>query len=284
MDYTFSDLIGIIKYIILDHKLSIILIIIAITIEVVARSVRDKIKKRIFSQYDTSVDRGNSEYYLEYYRKIQFVDLIRVISIVVILVMFFVLNTGLDINFFAVATGAIIITFKDFILSIIAFFFVTPQYPIGLTVKVGGVQGQIIFIRMLSVGLIGKDENGENTGELFTIPSHKFFTETVEKEDLRSGSIVRDEIEIPYNKKNFTLNFRDFMAVLRPFLQTTFPVKNTKNAGNYQSYIGHKYKLDYRYQDEKCTLIRIRFIGKPEQNINYKEQIISFVDQYTKAE
>lgn len=283
MDHTFPDLIDIIKYIILDHKLSIILIVVAISIELIARLVRSKIKNRIFARYDSSTDRENSEYYLEYYRKIQLVDLVRVVSIILLFMMIFIINTGVDLNFFAVATGAIIITFKDFLLSIIAFFFVTPQYPIGLTVKVGGIQWQIIFIRMLTVGLIGKDANGENTGELFTIPSHKFITEIVEKEDLRSGSIIRDEIEIPYNKRDFTVGFDEFIRVLRPFLQETFPVKNMKNTGNYQSYIGHKYKIDYHYNNEKYIGIRIRFIGTSEQNARHKEEIITFVDKYMRS-
>lgn len=251
---------------------------IGILIEIASRLIKSRMKKTMFEKYGNSTDQKHSEYYLAYYQRIQVIDVIRAVSIVAILFVILTFKSGNNFGFLAVGLGALIITFKDFILSIIAFFFVTPQYPIGLTVKVGGVQGQIIFIRAFHVGLLGKDGNGENTGELFTIPNHKFITEIVEKEDLRSGSIVRDEIKIPFSKKDFTLPFEEFMKNLRVFLDETFPMKNTKNVGNYQSYIGHKYKIDFSYLDDKCVTIEIRFVGKPEHNIKNKEKIIGFVD------
>ena len=282
MDSHFSNIVTSIQDAIANHSFTIILIVVALFVELIARIAKTKTKNHIFARYDSSIDPKNSEYYLEYYRKIQVVDLIRVLWLVSVLIIIFIINTNVDLSFFAVAAGAIIITFKDFIFSVIAFFFVTPHYPIGLTVRVGGVQWQIIFIRMLNVGLLGKDENGENTGELFTIPSHKFITEIVEKEDLRSGSIMRDGMSIAYNKENFTLNFQEFMAVLRPFLDSVFPMKNAKNVGNYQSYIGRRYKIDFDCEDEKYTLIKIRFVGHNDDNVHNKEKILIFVDQFLK--
>lgn len=54
------------------------------------------------------------------------------------------------------------LTFKDFILSIVAFFFVVPKFPVGsmiaLEIAVDHViQGQVIFVRTLSVGIVGRD-------------------------------------------------------------------------------------------------------------------------------
>lgn len=133
---------------------------------------------------------------------------------------------------------------------------------------------------MLSVGIMGKDENGENTGELFVVPNYKFLTEIIAKEDLRSESIMKDSFDIYYHHGDFTIGFEDFLKELRKFLQSTLPVNNMKNVGNYQSYVGHKYKLDFHAPNEKS--ICIRFIGKTKENALYKEKIIGFIDQYQK--
>lgn len=108
--------------------------IIAITIELISRNIKTRMKKSIFSQYDRSTDPKHAEFYLDYYRKGQIIDIIRVSSLLVLLSFFVVTRTGAGVNFFVIATGAILIIFKDFILSIIAFFVVIRRYKIGDTI------------------------------------------------------------------------------------------------------------------------------------------------------
>ena len=262
------------------QKSSLILIAIALTIEIITRRMKSKNKNMILSEYEESTDQENNEFYLQYYQKNQIIDFLRVISSMFLVMMLFVMHTDINLGFFAVAAGAMIMAFKDFILSLLAFFFVTPSYPIGMTVRVGGVQGQIIFIRMLSVGILGKDNRGENSGELFVVPSHKFITDVVHKQALRTGSIFKDSIEIPYAPERFSVDFETFLRELRVFLQTTFPVKKASDVGNFPSYTGHKYKLNCSYHDDQYVAVQIRFIGTIKQNIRYKEQIITFADKY----
>lgn len=204
--------------------------------------------------------------------------MIRIISVLVCLGFLFIHTIDQGINLLAVATGAIIITFRDIWLSIAAFFFVVPQYSVGNMIKIGEAQGQIIFIRMFSVGILGKDSTGESTGQLFVIPNNKFLTEQVRKEELHSTSILRDFFAIPYKNEWFAESFADFMKALVIFLDATFPIGNRKNIGNYQSYIGHRYKIDYEYKDDKCLFINLSFIGHSDTNRENIGKIISFVE------
>jgi hypothetical protein len=246
----------------------IIVIGIALGIEIVSRIIKRRLKRSIFRQYDGSTDPKHAEYYLEYYRKSQLVDMIRIISVLVCFG--FLLIHTID--------QAIIITFKDLWLSIAAFFFVVPQYSVGNIIRIGEAQGQIIFIRMFSVGILGKDNTGESTGQLFVIPNNKFLTEPIRKEELRSTSAMRDFFSIPYKNEWFPGSFADFMKELTTFLDDTFPVGNRKNVGNYQSYIGHRYKLDYEYEGDKCLSIKLSFIGRSDKNGENIAKIINFVE------
>lgn len=268
----------------LANKASIIVIIIAIIIEITAKTLKNNNKKIILEKYGESVDQENSEFYLQYYKKNQALDFTRVITMIFLIMSLIIINTDINWGFFSVATGAVIIAFKDFILSVIAFFFVTPSFPIGTTVRIGNMQGQIIFIRMLSVGILGKDKRGEASGELFLIPSHKFITDVVQKEELHSNSIFKDFIEIPYIPENFEKNFEEFLASLREFLQNIFPVRNANNVGNFNTYIGHRYKLNFYFYEDKYWAIQVRFVGTAKQIARYKEQIMLFVDKEIKRE
>lgn len=260
---------------------SIIVILIAIIIEFVAKHYKRKNKNNIEKKYWESFDQENNEFYLQYYQKNQIIDFFRVIGMIFFIAILFAINTDVGLGFFAIATGAFVMAFRDVILSIVAFFLVTPQYQIGTTVKVAGVQGQIIFIRMLSVGILGRDSHGENTGELFMVPNNKFITDVVEKEDLRTASILKDKLIIYYSAELFNVSFGEFMDELRPFLQWLFPILKANNVGNFPSYTGHKYKIDF-YYDEEFTCIEINFVGKIPQNKKNKEQIMRFVDKYMK--
>ncbi len=121
---------------IIAHKLSIFVIIVAIIIELTAKTIKNKNKKIILEKHSESIDQENNEFYLQYYKKNQILDFIRVITIMTMIMSLIIINTDINWSFFSVAVGAMIMAFKDFILSVIAFFFVTPSYPIGTTLRV----------------------------------------------------------------------------------------------------------------------------------------------------
>jgi hypothetical protein len=69
-------------------------IIIALCIELVSRHIKKKMKQSIFSKYDRSTDPEHAEFYLDYYRRGQVIDIIRVSSILVLISFFIVSRTG----------------------------------------------------------------------------------------------------------------------------------------------------------------------------------------------
>jgi hypothetical protein len=89
---------------------------------------------------------------------------------------------------------------------------------------------------------------------------------------------MRDFFAIPYKNEWFAESFADFMRALIVFLDTIFPIGNRKNIGNYQSYIGHRYKIDYEYKDDKCLFINLSFIGHSDKNRENIGKIIGFVE------
>lgn len=262
------------------ETLLITIIIIGILIETISRSIKKRMKKSIFAQYDKSTDPKHAEYYLEYYRKSQIIDVIRVLSIIIVIAFLFATKSNSGANFFVIAAGALIVVFKDFLLSVLAFFFTLPQYKIGDTIALGDIQGQIIFIRMFSIGLLGKDNDGDSTGRLFVIPSHRFLTEIIRKEDLHANSIKKEILKVPFKQQDFSVDFATFLQELEAFMNTLLPLINRKNSGNFQTYIGHRYKIDIDYFEDKCIMITIGMVGKWEQSVEYKRKITEFVERF----
>jgi hypothetical protein len=117
------------------------IITLVIFVEIIAIFVKRSMKRRIWAiRKDVPLDIENPEYYLEYYRKGQLVDIFRVATLIVALGVLLATRTTIGANFFIVAAGAIIITFRDFILSIVAFFIILRRYKIGETIGIGDTQ------------------------------------------------------------------------------------------------------------------------------------------------
>lgn len=262
-------------------SLIIIFIFAIVGVEIFAILVKKTIKKRIFAiQKDLGEDIENPEYYLEYYKKWQVVDIIRFAVVFTVLWSLIVSRTTIGASFFIVIAGAIIITFRDFILSMVAFFIVLRRYKIGETVWIGDIQGQIISIRMFTVGLLGKDNDGDNTGRHFTIPGHRFLSETIRREELQVESIRKELIKIPYDHESYTVGFTEFITDLKKMLDSLLPSITKKNCGNFQTYIGFKYKMDIDYQEDKCIIITVWLVGKWSKNVEKKEHIIGWCEGF----
>ena len=257
------------------------IILTVILVEIIAIFVKRSMKQRIWAiRKDVPLDTENPEYYLEYYRKGQLVDIFRVATLIVALGILLATRTTIGANFFIVAAGAIIITFRDFILSIVAFFIILRRYKIGETIGIGDTQWQIISIRMFTIGILGKDNDGDNTGRHLTIPSHRFLTETIRREELQVESIRKELVRIPYDHETYSLPFTEFVTGLRWELDTICSTMTKKNCGNFQTYIGYKYKMDIDYLEDKCIIITVGLVGKWRRNIERKELIIAWAEQY----
>ncbi len=260
--------------------LIISLVTVVIVIEIVAIFIKQSFKKKIFTIQKDVTEKENPEYYLEYYKKWQIIDLIRITSLIVALWVILIGRTHIGANFFIVVAGALIITFRDFILSIIAFFIILRRYTIGETIGIDNIQGQIISIRMFTIGLLGKDNDGDNTGRHFTIPGYRFLTETIRREELQIESIRKELIKIPYDYAQYSISFQTFIEWLEKQLDTICSMITKKNCGNFQTYIGYKYKVDVDYLEDKCIIITVGIIWKWRRNVERKEQIITWAEQY----
>ncbi len=260
----------------------IISLILAVTIiETATIFIKRSIKNRIFSvRKELSTDTENPEYYLEYYKKWQIIDIIRFAVVFVAIGLLLITRTSIGANFFIIVAGALIVTFRDFILSIVAFFIVLRRYKIGETIWINEIQGQIISIRMFTIGLLGKDNDGDNTGRHFTIPGYKFLTETIRREELQIESIRKELIRIPYSHETYSLWFTDFTNQLKNELNTILPIITKKNCWNFQTYIGYKYKMDIDYNEDKCITFTVGIIWKWGRNVEKKEQIIWWTEQF----
>ncbi len=133
---------------------------------------------------------------------------------------------------------------------------------------------------MFTIGMLGKDNDGDNTGRYFTIPSHRFLTETIRREELQVESIRKELVRIPYDHETYSLSFTEFMTGLRGELDTICSTMTKKNCGNFQTYIGYKYKMDIDYLEDKCIIITVGLVGKWRRNVERKEQIITWAEQY----
>lgn len=262
---------------------TISMVLFFVLFEIFLQQVKRRMKRTIFAQYDKTTDPSDNEYYLEYYRRSQYIDIIRIISVSLGLILLVGYRFHSGINILAVAMGAIIISLKDILLSVIAFFFIIRQYRVWDTIQIGQSKGHIIFVRMFSVGIIGKDADGESTGQLDIIPNYRFLTESVRKEELGANEIIRDFFYIPYKKEWFEWGFDTFIEDLRKHLDLVFSLGNRRNVGHYQSYIGHRYKIDYEYKEEKCLYIHLTFLGTSAKNKRNIERIISWVERKKKV-
>jgi hypothetical protein len=131
---------------------------------------------------------------------------------------------------------------------------------------------------MFSIGILGKDNDGDSTGKMYVVPSHRLITESIKKEDLHTNSIRKELVKIPFINQDFTLSFEEFVQQLELYVGTLLPLMTRRNCGNYQTYMGHKYKMDIDYLEDKCVIITIGIVGKWSQNVENKKKIITFVE------
>lgn len=245
------------------HESAVIFIVsIWFIFEIVARIVKSTMKERNYSQYanETSPDAG--EFYLAHYRKSQIIDIFRIIGFLSAMSAVIIYAVPGAFSFLAIATGAMILTFKDAILSFVSFFYIIAHFKVGDTIGVSGARGEIIYIRFLNVGLVGRDANTEHTGTLHVIPNSRFVLDIVQKEELSSTSYRLEQIEIPYDPDNFHVSFEVFLQSLEAFLSKNLKVRTIKQVGNYRSFAGTAYKLDFAYTNRGKMMVTVQFVGK----------------------
>lgn len=128
------------------------------------------------------------------------------------------------------------------------------------------------------VGIVGKDENAEHTGELNIIPNNRFLSEVVKKEELRAVSYRKETFRIPFRAKDFGMPFSEFVQRLDAHLAEQLPLRTAKQVGHYRSFIGCRYKADYGYDDKGGAYVEVSFIGRSFRISDTKRGIVAFVE------
>lgn len=246
--------------------------------EITSRLAKATIKRRIYGRYANEKTPESGEFYLEYYRRSQIIDIFRILAFLLAMSTIVIYVVPGAFSFLAIAAGAMIITFKDVILSFISFFYIVAHYQVGDTVGVAGARGEIIYIRFLNVGIVGRDENTEHTGMLHVIPNSRFILDGVQKEELSSTSYRCEKIDIPFDPFEFNVPFDTFMQELEAFLSKNLKVRTMKQVGNYRSFAGTQYKLEFSYSVRGKLLITVRFIGKAGHLSDAAKKIVGFVE------
>ena len=224
----------------------------------------------------------NAEFYLEYYKKVQIIDTVRIVFIVFAVVFFLAAKTWSALNVLAVWVWVVILIFKEVILSFAAFFYVISRYKIGDLIRFGSINGmeclgELIYIHTLYVLMIAKDQSGNHTGRVIHVPNYKFFTEINQRLDLSSQWYRRIDLEILYNSNRFEVSFQEFMNKLEHFLDDHLSIRTSKLAENFKSYFGLKYKISLNYEGENVR-VSLSFIQPASNTTSSKKNIIYFVE------
>jgi len=216
---------------------------------------------------------------IDFYSKNQSIDLFRFISYFIIIAASLLIFDVQAFSVFAIAVGAFIVILKDPIISTVSYIFLVSQYDIGNDIRVNGVLGEVVRIKVFYLGLAGKDEAGEYNGKFFVIPNHLFFQSIVERQELKTSDYTRVVLNFIFKRDDYDRKFKDWLFDFRKMLDELLPYRSLKKVGNYKSYAGVKYKLNYDYNDKGEILIKLSFITKPgDPAVDRKEEIIDFIE------
>lgn len=283
---------------IIEYKEIIIItgiICIYLIVDFILRRKNTKLKENLYEKYNivdeewkniSDIENIDEEDQLTYYKNKNLISFLRFWILFFIIAFYIIHKLPNFFSFFAIAVWAIIITFKEIILCFIGFFYISTQYKIGEEIVIWDIKWdlrwEIIYLNMLNVWLIGRDENGENNGQFYRIPNYKFFTENVKREDISLHKYKKEEVILLYAKKDYEISFDEYMEKLTWYLDEILPKRNMSSVWNYKTYIGYKYKIKFQYDEKEHLMVKVRFIVRPRNIFEIEKWIFSFVESMKK--
>ena len=247
--------------------------------EMVIRYFRNKYKKEYQSQKSLIHSSEDAEHAsLDYFNKLQVLDIVRIVASVILFIVVLSIADVRTFSFLAVTIGAIVITLKDYLVSLISYVYVIANYDIGDDVMLGTVLGEIVRVRPLTTSVAGKDEHGDFDGKLHHIPNSKFITDIVERQEIKNDTYRRVTLQVFYSSELFENTFSVWLENLKKYLDGLLVKRSLKEVGNYKSYAGIKYKLHYDYNEEGQLVISVSFISRIKDYIARKEAIVEYVE------
>lgn len=275
------------------NTIMIILIIIwYIIIELLIKSKIKKLKNEINKKYSEeelanieNIDSLDQDLYIEYYKWKNIIKFLRLILVFIWIWSFILFKIPWVFSFLAIAVWAIIITFKEAILSFFSFFYISTHFRIWENVvfwdQTNAIRWEIIYINILNIGLIWKNENWEHNWQFYTVPNFKILVDNVKREEIWIWKYRKDEFEIHFYNKLFKITYEEFLEKLKEFLDENLVKKNINNVWNYKTFIWYKYKLRFKYEKE-YLIIKISMIEKQKAILDMQNKIALFVEWYKK--
>ena len=265
-----------------------IIILIVILWSSISQIFKVRLKKKYVEPYEWSWNTQNREFYIKYYKKVQYVELFWAIFLILLMFVYLLTKDKIIWAVWAVWVWWFLITFQTFSVSLLTYFLLIRNYKIGDCISVNvnwqKIQWQILYIKLLHLGLSWKNDFWENTGKYYSIPNYQLWNNPIVKVDLSLDNIAKDSLTVVYDPKNYNMSFKEFSKELKRYLNVLFPIKSASDTWYYISYIWVKYKIDYTYSSDWKATIRIWFVENRLKAKEIKEKIITFIEDKKKTE
>jgi len=277
-----------------EQFIIIIVLILYFILDLYLRNRSKKLKKSLYEKYNiieqewqsvSDIRNISEEDQLNYYKNKNLISFIR-FWVLFFLISFYVLNKYPNFfSLFVIAIWAIIITFKEIIQSFVWFFYISTQYKIWDDIIINDwkteLRWEIIYINIMNIGIVWRDENWENNWQFYRVPNYKFFSDIIKKEDISLHKYKKEDIIIFYKKDDFSISFDEFIEKLSEYLEESLPKRTINNVWNFKTFIWYKYKMRFEYEKEFLK-IKISFIVRPRNIFQIEKWLFSFIESIKK--
>lgn len=248
--------------------------------EILVRIALGGVKSEYRKQTEKLTDpRELEEVSLQYYGKRQRIAVARIIGLSVIILavaVYFDWQAGAVL---ALPVAAILIAFREPLVSFFTYFYVLSHFKIGDDIRINDIYGEVLSIAPTRTLIQTKDSDGEFTGRATEIPNYLFSTQPVSKQEAKLDTHRLVRLKIPLVEFPTDLSFETLISKLKEFLDELLPLRSARNVGHFRSLAGVRYKIDYEYNQEKGHLvINLSFVSHPSHLVDRKEQIITFIE------
>ncbi len=260
-----------------------IIVVVLIIIEITSRILKNKIKAK-YKNRKVKIEEFEEveKLSITYYRQYQWIDIFRLFSFLIGFILIIAILNIEAWSVLAIAAGAFILTLREMILSFISFFYILTLYKTGDDIQIENALGEIIRVNPLYVAVAGKDEDGEYNGKLHRIPNFLFIGKNVELQDLKTDDYRRIVLKTVYLNEIFEDSFSVWLSKVKNHLEEKLPKRELDRVGNYKGYTGIKYKLNFDYGDKGEIICKISFVARYPYQIEFKENIIEFIESLKK--
>lgn len=268
-----------------QQPLLFIIIGVLVLWSIIAQLIKSHLKKKYLIPFENKINTKDKYFYIRYFKKIHTINTIWILLVLTLLFIYLLTKIQFIGSVLAIWVGAVILTFQTFIVSFLMYFVLMRKYQVWDHIKIhiegNDIQGEILNIWSLHMGIAGKNDYWENTDQYHNIPNNQLWLHPICKINLSHENYTKESINIPYEKDTFIYSFDETVKKLQDFLDETLELRAAAQVGNYKTYIWVRYKMSYCYQEGK-TNIRIWFITRRKDETGKLYKILSFIESLKK--